>query len=89
MSLIDAYSGYNQIKMDPVDAPKKDFMSNHGNHYYNVMPFGLNNVGATYQLLMDAVFSKQIGHNLNVYINDMTVKTSEGEIHATDLEDIM
>lgn len=38
---------------------------------------------------MDAVFSKQKGHNLEVYINDMIVKTSHGEIHALDLEDIL
>lgn len=48
---MDAYSGYNQIKMDLVDAPKKAFMSNHDNYYYNVMPSRLNNIGVTYQWL--------------------------------------
>lgn len=49
LSLINAYLVYNQIRMDPLDAPKTTFMFNHGNHYYNVIPFGLKNAGATYQ----------------------------------------
>lgn len=48
LSFMDAYSGYNQIKMDPLDASKTAFMSNQGNYYYNAMPLGLKNIGATY-----------------------------------------
>ncbi|PNX91900.1 gag-pol polyprotein [Trifolium pratense] len=73
LSFMDAYSGYNQIKMSPVDAPHTAFMSNTCNYFYNVMPFGLKNAGATYQRLMDRVFSEQIGKNLEVYIDDMVV----------------
>lgn len=58
MSLMNAYSWYNQINMNPIDAPKKTFIYNHSNYYYNIMTFGLKNVGATYQRLMDAVLSK-------------------------------
>lgn len=76
-----AYSGYNRMRMDPLDSPKTAFMSNHGN-YYNVMPFGLKNVGSTYQKLMDVVFSYQIRRNLEVYVNDMIVKTIKGHIHV-------
>lgn len=61
--------------MDPLDALKKTFMSNHGNYYYNVMPFILKNIGTTYQQFMDVVFSHQIGRNLEVYVDDMIVKT--------------
>lgn len=75
--------------MDPIDAPNTTFMSNHGNYYYNVMHFGLKNTKTTYQKLEDMVFSKKIGHNLEVYINDMIMKTPEGEIHAIYLEDIL
>jgi hypothetical protein len=57
LSFMDAYSGYNQIKMNPTDAPHTTFMTNTCNYFYNVMPFGLKNAGATYQRLMDRVFS--------------------------------
>ena len=73
---MNAYYGYNQINMDLVDESKITFMSNHGNYYYNVMPFGLKSACATYQRLTYIVFSKQIGNNLEVHINDMIVKTS-------------
>ncbi|MCI21844.1 gag-pol polyprotein, partial [Trifolium medium] len=89
LSFMDAYSGYNQIKMNPADAPYMAFMSNTCNYFYNVMPFGLKNVGATYQRLMDKVFSNQIGKNLEVYIDDMVVKTADDGEHDKDLADIL
>lgn len=89
LGFMDAYSGYNQIYMDPLDAPKTSLISNHENyHYYNVMSFSLKNVGATYQLLMNVVFSHQIWHNIEVYVDDMMVKTTEGHNHAMDLKDV-
>lgn len=57
LSFIDAYSGYNQIQMDPLDASKTSFMSNDDNYYYNVIPLNLKNVDAIYQQLVDVVFS--------------------------------
>lgn len=51
---MEAYSKYNHIRMNPLDAPKTTFMSNHDNYYFNVMLFGLKNSDATYQRLMDA-----------------------------------
>lgn len=52
LRFMDAYSGYHQIHMDPLDASKTSFMSNHGNYYYyyyyNAKPFGLKNFVATY-----------------------------------------
>jgi ribonuclease HI len=89
LSFMDAYSGYNQIKMNPSDAPHTAFMTNTCNYFYNVMPFGLKNAGATYQRLMDRVFSEQIGKNLEVYIDDMVVKTAEEGEHDQDLGDIL
>jgi hypothetical protein len=86
---MDAYSGYNQIKMNAADAPSTAFMKNTCNYFYNVMPFGLKNAGATYQRLMDRVFSQQIGRNLEVYIDDMVVKTPEEGDHGKDLAEIL
>lgn len=51
-------------------------MSNHINYYYSVMPFGIINAGATYQQFMDEVFGRKIKYNLEVYIDDMIMKTS-------------
>ena len=53
------------------------------------MPFKLKNMGTTYQWLMDDVFSDQIGRNLEVYVDDLIVKTIKGWNHAEDLEDLL
>ncbi|GAU47407.1 hypothetical protein TSUD_403880 [Trifolium subterraneum] len=89
LSSMDAYSRYNQIKMNTIDAPHTAFMSNTCNYHYIIMPFGLKNVGATYQRLMDRVFAHQIGKNLEVYIDDMVVKTTSKGEHHEDLRDIL
>lgn len=75
--------------MNPMDASKTSFMLNHDKYYYNVMSFDLKNVGATYQRLTDALFPHQIGRNVEVYVNDMIVKTTYGHSHVDDLEDIL
>ncbi|GAU29444.1 hypothetical protein TSUD_150140 [Trifolium subterraneum] len=89
LSFMDAYSSYNQIKMHPMDAQHTTFMFNTCNYFYNVMPFGLKNAKATYQRLMDRVFLEQIGKNLEVYIDDMVVKTQKEGEHDKDLDDIL
>jgi hypothetical protein len=89
LSFMDAYSGYNQIKMSMADAPHTAFMANTCNYFYKVMPFGLKNAGATYQRLMDRVFAKQIGRNLEVYIDDMVIKSIDDHSHHKDLEEIL
>ena len=49
LSFMDAFSGYNQIKMYETDQEKTSFVTSQGLFCYEVMPFGLKNVGATYQ----------------------------------------
>ena len=51
------------------------------------MPFGLKNVGATYQRLVNKMFSKQIGRNMEVYVDDMLVKSKEKLTHLDDLRE--
>ena len=53
-----------------------------------VMPFGLKNAGATYQWMVTRMFKKMIGKTMEVYIDDMVVKTKENGGHAHDLEDV-
>lgn len=70
-------------------ASKKMFKLNHDNYYYNVMPFSLKNVGGTNKRLTDVVFSHQIGWNLEVYADEMIVKTTEGHSHVADLKYVL
>ena len=51
-----------------------------------VMPFSLKNMGATYQRLVNQMFSKQIGRYMEVYVDDMLVKSREYENHLDDLK---
>ena len=72
---MDAYSGYNQIHMCPEDEDKTAFTTDRGLYCYKVMPFGLKNAGATYQRLVKKIFSGLIGRTIEVYIDDMLVKS--------------
>ncbi|KAK2383691.1 hypothetical protein QL285_071117 [Trifolium repens] len=87
LSFMDAYSGYNQIKMAEIDKKKTAFMTETGNYYYNVMPFGLKNAGATYQRMMN-VFRNEIGNMLEVYMDDMIVKSEEENDHTIHLRKV-
>ena len=51
------------------------------------MPFGLKNAGATYQRLMNKMFTHQIGRNVQVYVNDMLVKSIREDDHLNDLQE--
>nr|KYP67144.1 Transposon Ty3-I Gag-Pol polyprotein [Cajanus cajan] len=87
-SFLDAYSGYNQIRMHPSDEEKTTFITENANFCYRVMPFGLKNVGATYQRLMDRVFREQISRNIEIYMDDIVVKSNSPAEHITDLAEI-
>ena len=51
------------------------------------MPFGLKNAGAMYQRLVNQMFSKQIGKNMKVYMDDMLMKSKEAKTHLEDLQE--
>ena len=57
-----------------------------GNYHYKVMPFGLKNVGSTYQRMMTRMFKPQLGKVIEVYIDDMVVKSKVTSEHVKDLE---
>jgi hypothetical protein len=61
---LDAYSGYNQIKLKKQDEDKTAFIIPYGVFCYQVMPFGLKNARATYQRMMQNCFESQIGQNI-------------------------
>ena len=85
LSFTDAFSGYNQISMDPEDQEKTSFIIAQGTYCYRVMPFGLKNAGATYQRLVNRMFQKQIGTTMEVYIDDMLVKSTTSDLHIAHL----
>jgi hypothetical protein len=61
LSFLDAYSGYNQIKLKKEDEEKAAFITPYDVFCYQVMPFGLKNAGATYQRMMQNCLGSQIG----------------------------
>jgi hypothetical protein len=87
LSFMDAFSGYNQILMHPRDREKTAFITDRGLYCYKVMPFGLKNAGATYQRLVNKMFQTQIGRNMEVYVDDMLVKSAESGDHINDLHE--
>ena len=73
--------------MDPDDQEKTSFVTEQGTYCYRVMPFGLKNAGATYQRLVNRMFQKQIGTTMEVYIDDMLVKSTTAELHIAHLSE--
>ncbi|XP_019056122.1 PREDICTED: uncharacterized protein LOC109115929 [Nelumbo nucifera] len=88
LSFMDAFSGYNQIRMHPNDQKKTTFITDCDLYCYKVMPFGLKNVGATYQRLVNEVFKNQLERNVEAYIGDMLVKSIKAEHHLIDLKEV-
>ena len=84
---MDAFSGYNQIRMKEADQEKTSFVTSQGLFCYKVMPFGLKNAGATYQRLMNKMFAQQIGRNVEVYVEYMLVKSLCEDEHLSDLQE--
>jgi hypothetical protein len=85
LSFLDAYSGYNQIKLKKEDEEKIAFITPYGVFCYQVMPFGLKNAGATYQRMMQNFLGSQIGCNIQVYIDDVVITTRKEESLISDL----
>jgi hypothetical protein len=82
LSFLDAYSGYNQIKLKKED---EEFITPYGVFCYQVMPSGLKNAGATYQWMMQNCLGSQIGRNIQVYIDDVVITTRKEESLISDL----
>jgi len=88
LSFLDALSGYNQIRMHPKDESKTNFMVEVASYCYKVMPFDLKNAGATYQRLMDQIFSPMLGRNVQAYLDDMVVTSEREDQHVVDREEL-
>ena len=84
MSFLDAFQGYHQIPLALDDQEKTAFVTPIGNYHYKVMPFGLKNAGSTYQRIMTRMFELQLGKNIEIYIDDMVVKSKMVSKHLGD-----
>jgi hypothetical protein len=87
LSFLDAYSGYNKIKLKKEDKENTAFITPYGVFCYQVMPFGLKNAGATYQRMMQNCLGSQIGRNIQVYIDDVVITTRKEESLINDLKE--
>ena len=85
MSFLVAFQVYHQIPLAWDDQEKTVFVTLIGNYHYKVMPFGLKNVGSTYQRTMTRMFESLLGKNIEIYINDIVVKSKVVSEHLGNL----
>ncbi|GJX40325.1 reverse transcriptase domain-containing protein [Tanacetum coccineum] len=84
---LDAYKEYHKIRMAEEDEEITAFPIEHGTFCYEKMTFGLKNTGATSQRSVYQAFIKQLGSNIEIYVDDMVIKSkSEGSMIA-DIEE--
>ncbi|KAL0299019.1 UNVERIFIED_CONTAM: Transposon Tf2-12 polyprotein [Sesamum radiatum] len=88
LSFMDGSSGYNQIRMAPTDEELTAFRTPKGIYCYKVMPFGLKNIGATYQRAMQKIFDDMLHKNVECYVDDLVVKSKKRENHFHDLRKV-
>jgi hypothetical protein len=87
LSFLDIYSGYHQIPLAKVYKPTTTFITPFSCFCYMKMTFGLKNVGATYQLCMQYCFRGQIGCKLEVYVDNIIMKSQKSSNLIADLEE--
>ena len=86
LSFMDGFLGYNQILMAPEDMVKTSFITEWGTYCYRVMPFGLKNAGATYQRAATTLFHDMMHRDVEVYVDDMIVKSRDRADHLAALQ---
>nr|XP_027102846.1 uncharacterized protein LOC113724106 [Coffea arabica] len=88
LCFLDAFKGYHQIGMSQEDQEKMAFYTDRGTYCYTTMPFGLKNVGATYQRLVNQAFKSQIGRNIEAYVDDILLKSQTTSSFLSDLREV-
>lgn len=84
---MDAYFRYNQIKMRTENEDKTTFVTDQGTFCFRVMPFGLRNAYATFQRIIDKVFKEQIRLDVEVYVDDILVRSENVGYHLKYLQE--
>ena len=85
ISMIDGYSGYNQIVVNKDDQTKTTFTTPWGTFMYCKIPFSLTNVSATFQRAMDIAFEGERDRFVVVYLDDIIVFSKSDKEHLTHL----
>ena len=85
-SFTDCFARYHQILMVEEDREKTVFITSWGTFCYRVMAFGLKNTGATCQRTMTTLFHDMIRKEMEVYVDDIIIKSKRVEDHLIDLE---
>jgi hypothetical protein len=86
LSFLDCYSGFHQIPLNRDDQIKTSFITPYGAYCYVTMTFGLKNAGATYQRCMQKCLHDQIGVNVQVYVDDVIIKTKQSHTLVADFK---
>nr|XP_027065152.1 uncharacterized protein K02A2.6-like [Coffea arabica] len=87
LCFLNAFKGYHQIEMAEENREKTSFITEEGTYCYRTMPFGLKNAGATYQRLVNKLFQNQIGRSMEIYVDDMLVKSRTDRQLVPDLRE--
>jgi hypothetical protein len=88
ISMINGFSGYNQISVMPKDREKTAFTTPWGTFMYAKMPFGLMNAEATFQQSMDIAFIGEKDRFLVIYLDDITVFSRSDKEHCCHLSKV-
>ena len=88
VSFLDGYSDYNQIMVSHEDRLKMAFTTKWGTFAYRCIPFGLINVGATFQKLMDTTFEGLVNKCIIIYMDYLTIFSWDKNDHPTHLAKI-
>jgi hypothetical protein len=85
MSLLDCFSGYQQIYMKEEDRASTSFITPFGVYCFVRMPKGLKNVGSTFSRLTKKILEDQMGRNIFTYVDDIVVVGKNKDDHLSDL----
>ena len=91
LSFMNGFSWYNQILIVVDDISKTAFrcLCSLGMFEWLVMPFGLKTAGATYQRAMNVIFHDMLGHHMEIYIDDIVVKSNKVVEHVNHLRKVL
>ena len=74
--------------MSEEDQEKMAFYTDRGVYCYTIMPFGFKNAGTTYQRLVNRIFKDQIGRNVEVYVDDILLKSRTTSTFLSDMKEV-